>query len=80
MPETLEAAHLLDRDWRKGQNSASDGILLRRDLHTLYDRRLLRLTDAGQVTLAEEVREYFGEFDGAVVVHSDTVGTASPRD
>jgi hypothetical protein len=79
VPEALEAAHLLDRDWRKGQNNASDGILLRRDLHTLYDRRLLRITDGGQVTLAEEVREYYGEFDGAVVVHSNTVGTASPR-
>lgn len=37
IPEALEAAHLRGRNWRDGQNNASDGILLRRDLHALYD-------------------------------------------
>jgi hypothetical protein len=64
VPEALEAAHLLGRDWRQGQNTASDGILLRRDLHTLYDRGLLCITDAGIVELAAGVVEHYGELGG----------------
>ncbi|WP_164853366.1 HNH endonuclease signature motif containing protein [Paraburkholderia kirstenboschensis] len=41
IPEALEAAHLRGRKWREGHNAAEDGILLRRDLHMLYDRELL---------------------------------------
>lgn len=41
VPESLEAAHLIGMDWRQGQNHATDGILLRRDLPTLYNRELL---------------------------------------
>ncbi|WP_071078541.1 HNH endonuclease [Janthinobacterium lividum] len=67
VPEALEAAHLRGRDWRQGHNSATDGILLRRDLHTLYDRELLRISDAGQVELSEEVLTYYREFNGAMV-------------
>jgi hypothetical protein len=47
VPEALESTHLLGREWREGHNSATDGILLRRDLHNLYDRGLLRISDAG---------------------------------
>jgi len=64
VPEALEAAHLMGRDWRRGENTASDGLLMRRDLHTLYDRGLLRITDAGIVELAAEVFEHYGEFGG----------------
>jgi hypothetical protein len=61
VPEALEAAHLLGRDWRQGQNTASDGILLRRDLHTLYDRGLLRITESGRVELDEQVTGHYGD-------------------
>lgn len=67
VPEALEAAHLLGRDWREGHNSATDGILLRRDLHNLYDRGLLRISDAGQVSLSGETCDYYGEFHGKSV-------------
>lgn len=67
VPEALEAAHLLGRDWRQGHNSAADGILLRRDLHNLYDRGLLRISDAGQVELSGDALAYYGEFDGVTV-------------
>lgn len=66
VPEALEAAHLLGRDWRQGHNSAADGLLLRRDLHSLYDCGLLQISEAGRVELSGEAREYYGEFNGKV--------------
>lgn len=67
VPEALEAAHLLGRDWRQGHNSAEDGILLRRDLHSLYDRELLRLNEAGRVELSTDIEEDYGQFAGIAV-------------
>jgi hypothetical protein len=67
IPEALEAAHLVGRDWRQGHNRVTDGILLRRDLHTLYDRGLLCISDAGQVELSADVLPYYAEFDGLAV-------------
>ncbi|KWO32141.1 HNH endonuclease signature motif containing protein [Burkholderia stagnalis] len=57
VPEALEAAHLHGRIWRDGHNQASDGILLRRDLHGLYDRELLDLSEG------------VARFDGRVLHH-----------
>lgn len=68
VPEALEAAHLAGRHWRQGHNRASDGILLRRDLHTLYDRGLLRIHDDGQVELDTELLAHYGSFDGVTIV------------
>lgn len=70
VPEALEAAHLLGRDWRQGHNSATDGILLRRDLHNLYDQGLLLISDDGLVKLSGDVVDYYGEFNGTVVTFS----------
>lgn len=70
VPEALEAAHLLGRDWRQGHNSTTDGILLRRDLHNLYDRGLLLISDDGLVELSCDVLAYYGEFNGTVVTFS----------
>lgn len=67
VPEALEAAHLIGRDWRKGENSAEDGILLRRDLHTLYDRGLLTIQESGEVVLDPKVGAHYGMFDGILV-------------
>jgi len=64
LPEALEAAHLLGRDWRLGHNRASDGLLLRRDLHTLYDRGLLRITDEGVVEIDARISSHYGYLDG----------------
>lgn len=38
----LDAAHLPGRNWRF-HNEATDGILLRVDLHRLLDRRLAKI-------------------------------------
>jgi len=44
---------------------ADDGILLRRDLHMLYDRGLLTISSDGHVALDTRVQGYYAEFDGA---------------
>lgn len=65
IPEALEAAHLTGRDWRQGHNTANDGLLLRRDLHALYDRGLLWFSPEGRVELNPLVRDHYGEFEHA---------------
>ena len=67
VPEALEAAHLIGRDWRQGHNAPTDGILLRRDLHALYDRGLLQISDAGLVALCPPARSDYDEFEGVAV-------------
>lgn len=61
VPEALEAAHLHGRDWRAGHNAASDGVLLRRDLHALYDRGLLKI-EAGTVIFNDAVHDHYGHW------------------
>jgi hypothetical protein len=70
IPEALEAAHLLGREWRQGHNEASDGILLRRDLHTLYDCGLLRISEAGIVELDERAYGHYSDLAGLPVIGS----------
>ena len=59
----LEAAHLPGRDWRE-HNQASDGIMLRADLHRLLDAGLATLDD-NVFKLHEDIRSgHYGEFHG----------------
>jgi hypothetical protein len=58
IPEALEAAHISGRDWRQGDNAAADGILLRRDLHALYDRGVIQIANDGTVSLNQEAPHY----------------------
>lgn len=62
VPEALEAAHRTGRDWRQGHNSAMDGILLRRDLHALYDAGLLRIGASGLVELEGGLAGHYAGF------------------
>ena len=55
--QALDAAHRHGRDWRLGHNRAEDGLLLRKDIHALYDAHLIHITE-GRV-----------EFDYSVLVH-----------
>lgn len=66
VPEALDAAHLDGRDWRQGYNSAADGILLRKDLHALYDRGLLHLAN-GRVEIDACARPHYAGLHGALV-------------
>lgn len=68
IPEALEAAHLRGRDWRKGNNQASDGILLRRDLHSLYDSELLDFSE-GIARFSSSVVHHYAELEGVALAH-----------
>ncbi|MFG6412466.1 HNH endonuclease [Roseateles sp. DC23W] len=67
VPEALEAAHLEGRSWKHGHNAATDGILLRRDLHALYDTGLLSFEDDMRVRLNPAVLQHYGAFEGVAV-------------
>jgi hypothetical protein len=63
VPEALEAAHLAGRNWREGHNEATDGILLRRDLHILYERGLLNFAD-GIARFSPRVLHHYASLEG----------------
>jgi hypothetical protein len=67
---TLDAAHKKGRSWREGYNRGEDGYLLRKDLHALYDRGLLRISEDGVVELDEQIagHEHYRQFRGRRVV------------
>lgn len=60
----LDAAHLTT--WRGG-NDAKDGILLRADLHRLFDAKLMEIRD-GRVWLEESARKDWPDIHGSVVI------------
>ena len=77
VPEALEAAHLKGRSWREGNNAATDGILLRRDLHALYDRGLLSFGNAGRVVLADAIHRHYGAFHDVIADHFVPSGSST---
>ncbi|WP_158622674.1 HNH endonuclease [Pseudomonas sp. p99-361] len=66
--QALDAAHLFGRDWRKGHNNATDGILLRKDLHALYDSQLLKICEAGYVRMSGDAAISYPELEGVKVM------------
>lgn len=66
--KALDAAHKHGRDWRLGHNRAEDGYLLRKDLHALYDNKLLWISDEGKVELDSSVMEHYKQFAGAKII------------
>lgn len=60
----LDAAHIHGRDWRKGHNGAKDGLLLRKDLHALYDRKLIHISRSGVVAVEAGASAHYAEFSG----------------
>lgn len=69
--QALDAAHLRGRDWRKGHNNAIDGILLRKDLHALYDSQLLTICEAGYVRMSGDAIVSYPELEGVKVMSPD---------
>lgn len=65
--KALDAAHKMGRNWRKGHNRAEDGLLLRKDLHALYDHKLLTIDDAGVVRIHASIQKHYGVLDGKTV-------------
>ena len=60
----LEAAHL--RPWQVA-NKAPDGILLRRDIHTLLDKGLMTIDRDFRVRFVPRAIGYYGEFEGKML-------------
>ncbi|MGJ7500732.1 HNH endonuclease [Variovorax sp. ZT5P49] len=61
--EALDAAHRTGRDWRLGHNQAADGILLRKDIHALYDSGLVTFGDDGSCKFeAADIAAHYREF------------------
>jgi hypothetical protein len=52
----------LGRDWRQGHNQASDGLLLRRDIHALYDRGLVKISSEMLVDVDPAVSPEYGQY------------------
>lgn len=68
--ETLDAAHLPGKDWRR-DNEAGDGILLRADLHRLLDRGLARV-ESGRFILVPEVRNsHYSNLNGRELYNAE---------
>ena len=63
----LDAAHKKGRDWRLGHNNAHDGLLLRKDLHALYDAGDLTITDDGYISLSATAAQHYGQYSGLKV-------------
>jgi hypothetical protein len=68
--ETLDAAHKTGRDWRK-HNEASDGILLRKDLHALYDKNLIQVDAKGRITVGKDAMAYYKQFEGLRIANAN---------
>lgn len=66
--QALDAAHRRGRKWRDGHNDIADGLLLRKDLHALYDAGLLRILDDGHIQLVDGALEHYPELDGMQIV------------
>lgn len=57
--EALDAAHRKGRNWRLGHNRGSDGLLLRKDIHALYDAALVSIDENGTVTFQADVEVHY---------------------
>jgi hypothetical protein len=62
IPEALDAAHRDGRDWRRGHNSGADGLLLRKDIHALYDAKLIQIDDRNSVTIHPNVVAHYRHY------------------
>ncbi len=62
IPEALDAAHRDGRNWRLGHNSGADGLLLRKDIHALYDAKLVSIDDNGTVTFRHDIEPHYRDY------------------
>jgi len=59
MPEVLEAAHIKPYKY-KGEDTIANGLLLRMDVHVLFDSGHLRISEEGEVKLSTRARMNYG--------------------
>lgn len=68
----LDAAHIMPFSER-GENTVSNGILLRRDLHALFDRGYLTITPSMAVEVSKKIREEFENGRDYYRLHSSII-------
>jgi len=62
--EVLDACHIQDYK-NEESNHSQNGILLRTDLHTLFDKGLLMIDDNFIITISDKINsEYYKQFNG----------------
>jgi uncharacterized protein YjbI with pentapeptide repeats len=65
--EVLEAAHIVPHNWQENDDP-SNGLLLKADLHRLFDRNLLRIEpETLKVWIEPTIRNYYGDLHGKVL-------------
>lgn len=64
LDKALDAAHKTGRSWQRGHNAGKDGILLRKDLHALYDAGHLKIDKAGVVRLDPAAAQHYPDLHG----------------
>ncbi|MEV6659487.1 HNH endonuclease [Nocardia fluminea] len=67
--DVLEACHLYSYA-KLGKHHRHGGILLRRDLHTLFDRGVIVVNEEGRIDLREDFRQYpvYAALHGAMIM------------
>lgn len=78
--EALQACHIVPVKDR-GIDDKSNGITLRADLHTLYDKGHIRISEHGKVTISEYLRrdEYYSRNIPAEVIIPDYINLEAIR-
>lgn len=61
--EVLEAAHILPYI-NESRNHVQNGILLRADIHTLFDRFLLSIDEDYKIVISEKIMKSYGKYHG----------------
>jgi hypothetical protein len=81
VPEALEAAHILPYQGEE-TNHPSNGLLLRSDLHTLFDYGLIAIDgETGKVKVADKLRATrYAEIEGLVIKMPKNVSGRANRD
>lgn len=64
LDKALDAAHKRGRSWQRGHNGSRDGILLRKDLHALYDAGHLKIDKGGVVRLDPAAAAHYPDLQG----------------
>ena len=74
----LEAAHILPVA-KGGQHRPDNGLLLRSDMHTLYDRGYIAVDDRYRLRVSPLLREEFGNGEALYARAGEEVGTPARR-
>lgn len=72
MTESLEAAHIIPSKMR-GAEVIGNGIILRSDIHRLYDNGCFVIDPTGKIIVVREVSEYYGSLLAGVQLPEQTV-------